>query len=101
MGTPPIQEQISHQLALLDEDELAISARRAELFREIDTLYLQTPLSDEQVARLDELEELQRAVSEQRREIHERIDEIRGQIGLPPKSPATRDGRSRWQIEAH
>jgi hypothetical protein len=80
----PAPHPLSSDLALLEQEELAVSEQRSLLHQRIDDLYLSAPLDDEQAARLDELEELERSVSLERERLHRRIDSLRAEIGLAP-----------------
>ena len=54
---------IRTELAKLDARERAISRRRHDLHEQIDRLYLSSPLSEMEIARLNRLEESERKVS--------------------------------------
>jgi hypothetical protein len=71
------------QLPRLYAEEHQISAERRELHRLIDDLYLNAPLDDNDVARLDALEEQERRISERRCRMHNLIDQLRAEAGLP------------------
>jgi hypothetical protein len=70
-------------LAELELHELSISTRRRELHRRIDVLSINAPLTAEQIALLDLLEDEERQISTQRRRLHEHVDELRVHAGLP------------------
>ena len=74
---------VTDQLPRLYAQEHQISAERRELHRSIDDLYLNAPLDDDDVARLDELEEQERRISERRSRSHIEIDQLRAEAGLP------------------
>jgi hypothetical protein len=80
----PAAPPASVDLARLEQEEQAISRQRSVLSVRIDDLYVRAPLDGEQVAELDELEELERCLSLDRRNLHIRIEKLRAELGLPP-----------------
>ena len=76
--------EVTAELAKLDVRERAISRRRREIHRQIDSLYLAAPLDEEAVVWLERLEAAERQISAQRRRLHAEIDVFRARIGLPP-----------------
>ena len=84
MVTTQQRGRIVSELAVLDVEELAISARRHDLHQRLDTLYLGAPLGVANTSLLNRLEDEEIVVSAQRRGLHERIDVLRVRVGLPP-----------------
>jgi hypothetical protein len=76
--------EITAEIAKLDVRERAISRRRREIHRQIDALYLVTPLGEVDVAWLQRLEVSEREISAKRRRLHAEIDDLRARLGLPP-----------------
>ena len=74
---------VSADLGLLEQEAQSLSKQRALVQARIDHLYLSSPLDDEQMVRLDELEEIEVGLSLDRRSLHRRIDKLRGELGLP------------------
>jgi hypothetical protein len=81
MATTQAQGDIVSTLAVLDREELAISARRRDLHEQIDALYLSAPLDKEQITKLDLLENQARGVSARRHTLHRKINGLRAQAG--------------------
>ena len=65
-------------------EERKLSDQRNELHARIDAIYLNAPLSAEEVVALDELEGLEYNLSSRRARLHLAIDDLRAEIGLPP-----------------
>lgn len=74
---------ITTELMRLDRVEVEISRRRADLHRRIDRIYLRSPLTDADLALLDELEQQELHISRDRRVLHDEIDMLRARIDLP------------------
>jgi len=85
------------ELERLEEEELAVSARRRRLHDRID--FLRGTGEPDLEERLAKLAEEERAISDRRRELHRVIDALRVEFGIgtpgPPPKDSVRDSPQR------
>jgi hypothetical protein len=91
MGTTRDQVTIAGELAVLNVEELAISAHRSDLHQQIDVIYLGAPLGIAKSTLLARLEDEEVDLSARRRGLHQRIDVLRAEAGLPAKRERAAD----------
>jgi hypothetical protein len=77
-----VTDQRQTELACLEGEERALSARRARLHDRIDFLR-----SHGDLHRLEQSETEEQVVSAERRALHQRIDALRVELGLQPGPP--------------